>query len=67
MRLAVALFLAAVAPIGLHAQSQWVLTQSTLTWHVVHPMHEVDGTSHAAKMRNQTGGAVRARAGMSGG
>jgi hypothetical protein len=49
MRLAVALFLAAVAPIGLHAQSQWVLTQSTLTWHVVHPMHEVDGTSHEAK------------------
>lgn len=31
------------------AQSAWVLTQSTLTWHVVHPMHEVAGTSHAAK------------------
>lgn len=34
---------------SLHAQSQWVLQQSTLTWHVSHPMHEVEGTSHAAK------------------
>jgi hypothetical protein len=49
MKFAVAFLLAAVAPIGLHAQNQWVLTQSTLTWHVVHPMHEVDGTSHDAK------------------
>ncbi len=48
MKLAVALMLAVVS-VGLHAQSQWVLTQSTLTWHVVHPMHEVAGTSHAAK------------------
>jgi hypothetical protein len=48
MKLAVGLLLV-VVPIGLHAQSQWVLTQSTLTWHVVHPMHEVAGTSHAAK------------------
>ena len=31
------------------AQSQWVLQQSTLTWHVTHPMHEVAGTSHSAK------------------
>lgn len=29
--------------------SQWLLTQSTLTYHMSHPMHEVDGTSHAAK------------------
>lgn len=31
------------------AQSQWVLVQSTLTYHVTHPLHEVDGVSHAAK------------------
>jgi hypothetical protein len=27
----------------------WVLVQSTLTYHVVHPLHQVDGVSHAAK------------------
>ena len=48
MKLAVA-FLLAAAPFALHAQSQWVLTQSTLTWHVTHPMHEVAGVSHDAK------------------
>jgi hypothetical protein len=34
-----------------HAQiiSQWVLEQSTLSYHMSHPMHEVDGVSHAAK------------------
>ena len=26
----------------------WKLDQSTLTYHMSHPMHEVDGTSHAA-------------------
>ena len=29
--------------------AQWVLQQSTLTYHMSHPMHEVDGTSHEAK------------------
>jgi hypothetical protein len=48
MKLAVALLLAGT-PIAVPAQSQWILTQSTLTWRVVHPMHEVAGTSHAAK------------------
>lgn len=35
----------------LHAQnaSQWILVQSTLSYHMSHPMHEVDGISHAAK------------------
>ena len=28
---------------------QWVLAQSTLSYHMSHPMHEVDGVSHAAK------------------
>lgn len=31
------------------ADSQWVLVQSTLTYHVSHPLHQVDGVSHAAK------------------
>lgn len=31
------------------ADTQWVLAQSTLTYHVTHPLHEVDGVSHAAK------------------
>lgn len=29
--------------------SQYVLQQSSLTYHMSHPMHEVDGTSHAAR------------------
>src|ERR1700729_2865392 len=31
------------------ADSQWVLKQSTLTYHVSHPLHESEGVSHAAK------------------
>ena len=27
----------------------WVLTQSTLSYHMSHPVHQVDGTSHAAR------------------
>ena len=29
--------------------SQWGLERSTLTYHMSHPMHQVDGASHAAK------------------
>ncbi|MGA7342490.1 MAG: YceI family protein [Terracidiphilus sp.] len=38
-------------PLPLLAQpdSQWAADQSTLTYHMSHPMHEVDGTSHAAR------------------
>jgi hypothetical protein len=39
-----------------HAQSNqaqsdqtWLLTQSTLSYHMSHPMHQVDGVSHAAR------------------
>jgi hypothetical protein len=28
---------------------QWILEQSTLSYHMSHPLHEVDGVSHAAK------------------
>ncbi|MBV9342419.1 MAG: YceI family protein [Acidobacteria bacterium] len=31
------------------ADSQWVLDQSTLTYHVSHPLHQVDGVSHGAR------------------
>src|ERR1700692_2358341 len=31
------------------ADSQWVLQQSTLTYHVPHPLHQTEGVSHAAK------------------
>ncbi len=42
-------FLLAALPIFAQADTQWVLQQSTLTYHMSHPMHEVDGVSHAAK------------------
>ncbi|HLY60463.1 MAG TPA: hypothetical protein VKV95_06820 [Terriglobia bacterium] len=29
--------------------SQWMLTQSTLTYHVSHPLHQLDGVSHGAR------------------
>jgi hypothetical protein len=39
-----------IAPsIFAQADSQWVLEQSTLTYHVTHPLHQVDGVSHAAR------------------
>jgi len=31
------------------ADSQWVLEQSTLTYHVSHPLHSSEGVSHAAR------------------
>src|ERR1700675_1297632 len=31
------------------AQSQWVLDQSTLTYHVSHTLHQTEGVSHAAR------------------
>lgn len=36
-------------PLFAQADKQWVLDQSTLTYHMSHPMHEVDGTSHAGR------------------
>jgi len=44
-----AVFLIAV-PFGLGAaDAQWGLQQSTLTYHVSHPLHQVEGVSHAAR------------------
>ncbi len=31
------------------ADSQWVLQQSTLSYHVSHPLHQIDGVSHTAR------------------
>jgi hypothetical protein len=31
------------------ADSQWILQESTLTYHVSHPLHQTEGVSHAAK------------------
>ena len=49
----IALMLAVMSLVALPllAQSgtQWMLMQSTLSYHMSHPMHEVDGVSHAAK------------------
>lgn len=47
-RLLLVLILIAVPRLVL-ADEQWVLAQSTLTYHVTHPLHEVDGVSRAAK------------------
>ncbi len=39
-----------LAPLRLvSADGQWVLEQSTLTYHVSHPLHHVEGVSHAAR------------------
>jgi hypothetical protein len=45
----VLLALALLAPKLAQADSQWVLEQSTLTYHVSHPLHQIDGVSHAAR------------------
>ena len=31
------------------ADHQWILKESTLTYHVSHPLHQTDGVSHAAR------------------
>lgn len=36
-------------PAVARADSQWVLDKSTLTYHAAHPLHESEGTSHAAR------------------
>ena len=40
-----------LSPLSALAQAdrQWVLEQSTLTYHVSHPLHQTDGVSHAAR------------------
>ncbi|MGA2831841.1 MAG: YceI family protein [Terracidiphilus sp.] len=43
-----ALLLAATAVVA-QPDTQWVIEQSALTYHMSHPMHQVDGVSHSAK------------------
>ena len=42
-------FLLLALPALARADSQWVLEQSTLTYHVSHPLHQTEGVSHAAR------------------
>jgi hypothetical protein len=36
-------------PVAAQTDQSWTLAQSTLTYHMSHPIHEVDGVSHAAR------------------
>ncbi len=44
-----AAFLLLALPKLFAADQQWVLKQSTLTYHVSHPLHQTEGVSHAAR------------------
>src|ERR1035438_332221 len=41
--------LLASLPVFAAPDSQWILQQSTLTYHVSHPLHQSEGVSHGAK------------------
>ena len=43
------MFLLFTSPNLLAADTTWVLKQSSLTYHVSHPLHQTDGFSHAAR------------------
>jgi hypothetical protein len=43
------LFLLIALPNLFAADHQWILKESTLTYHVSHPLHQTDGVSHAAR------------------
>jgi hypothetical protein len=55
-RLGIVLLFGSMAPLVL-AQSQFVLVKSTLSYHMSHPIHHVDGTSTEAKGKGTCGGA----------
>jgi hypothetical protein len=42
-------FLLLALPTLAQTDSQWTLEKSTLTYHVSHPLHQVDGVSHAVR------------------
>lgn len=44
-----AAFLFLALPVFAQSNSQWTLDNSTLTYHITHPLHQVAGTSHAAR------------------
>jgi len=45
--------LALAVPSLARADSVWVLKPSTLTYHVSHPLHHVEGVSHAARGKGE--------------
>ena len=47
-KILIALLLLALPQLA-RADSQWVLEQSTLSYHVSHPLHQSEGVSHAAR------------------
>lgn len=49
LRLALMVALSSAAVSQETGQSEWLLVQSTLSYHMSHPMHEVDGISRAAR------------------
>jgi hypothetical protein len=44
-----ALFLLVALPNLFAADHAWILKESTLTYHVSHPLHQSEGVSHAAR------------------
>jgi hypothetical protein len=44
-----ACLLLALPPLAPAADSQWILQQGTLTYHVSHPLHQSEGVSHEAR------------------
>jgi hypothetical protein len=48
VKILIAFFLLGL-PILAQTDSLWVLEQSTLMYHVSHPLHQVDGVSHATR------------------
>ena len=43
------LLLPPLRPVLAQTDHQWILEESTLTYHVSHPLHQTDGVSHAAR------------------
>jgi len=42
-------FVLALPPLAATSDSQWVLQQGTIIYHVSHPLHQSEGTSHEAR------------------
>ena len=49
LRILAALLLVSAPEWAATAERQWVLAESSLTYHISHPLHQTEGTSHAAR------------------
>jgi hypothetical protein len=49
MKSRIALAVLMLSPLAVAADRTWILEQSTLTYHVSHPLHQTDGVSRAAR------------------